>query len=91
MRTRVAGSAALDAAVDPIESAFATVKHRTRGMKGAGSKTTAVTMAFKLLKECEKRWHRLRGWEEIKKLREGLEYENGIVVAKQILQQGAAS
>ncbi len=76
---------------NPIESAFATVKLRTRVTKGAGSKITAETMAFKLLKECEKRWHRLRGSEEIKKLREGLEYENGIVIAKQNLQQGAAS
>jgi transposase-like protein len=75
---------------NPIESAFATVKLRTRVTKGAGSKTTAVTMAFKLLMECEKKWLRLRGSSEIKKLREGLEYENGIVIAKQI-QQGAAS
>lgn len=76
---------------NPIESAFATVKLRTRVTKGAGSKTTAVTMAFKLLKECERKWLRLRGSGEIKKLREGLEYENGIVIAKQTLQQGAAS
>jgi putative transposase len=65
---------------NPIESAFATVKLRTRVTKGAGSKTTAVTMAFKLLQECEKRWRKLRGQAEIKNLREGLAYENGIVI-----------
>lgn len=75
---------------NPIESSFATVKLRTRVTKGAGSKTTAVTMAFKLLKECEKRWHRLRGYEELKNLREGLEYENGIMLLNQT-QQVAAS
>jgi transposase-like protein len=76
---------------NPIESAFASVKARTRTTKGAGSKNTAVAMAFKLLRECEKRWHRIRGYEELKNLRMGLEYENGIVLAKQPLQQGAAS
>ena len=74
-----------------IESAFATVKLRTRVTKGAGSKTTTVTMAFKLLQECEKRWHRLRGYGELKNLREGVAYENGIVIAKQKLQRDAAS
>lgn len=55
-----------------IESAFASVKARTRGTKGAGSKTTALTMAFKLLQECEKRWHRLRGYGELKICEKGL-------------------
>jgi putative transposase len=75
---------------NPIESAFATVKLRTRVTKGAGSKTTAVTMAFKLLEECEKRWKRLRGHEELRNLRAGLAYENGIVLTNKT-QQGAAS
>jgi transposase-like protein len=65
---------------NPIESAFATVKLRTRVTKGAGSKTTAITMAFKLLQECEKRWQRIRGYAEIKNLRQGVAYENGIVI-----------
>lgn len=65
---------------NPIESAFATVKLRTSVTKGAGSTTTAATMAFKLLTECQKKWRRVSNPNEIKNLIEGLEYRNGIVV-----------
>ena len=75
---------------NPIESAFATVKHRTRGTKGAGNAKAAATMAFKLLVECEKRWRRLRGHGQIKKLREGIAFANGVEVLNKI-QQSAAS
>jgi transposase-like protein len=76
---------------NPIESAFATVKLRTRVTKGAGSTTAAVTMAFKLLCECEKKWRVLRGAEQIKYLREGLEFQNGIVIPKNSHHEVAAS
>jgi transposase-like protein len=75
---------------NPIESAFSTVKLRTRVTKGAGNKTAAVTMAFKLLRESEKKWKRIRGYAEIKNLRLGVAYENGIVLENKI-QQAAAS
>ncbi len=77
---------------NPIESSFATVKLRTRVTKGAGNATAAKTMAFKLLKECEKKWRKLRGCEEFKNLRNGVAYENGIVLTTpEKVQQGAAS
>jgi putative transposase len=75
---------------NPIESPFSVVKARTRLTKGAGNAKTAATMAFKLLRECEKRWHRIRGHEQIKKLRDGIEFENGIMIQSET-QQGAAS
>jgi transposase-like protein len=75
---------------NPIESPFSVVKSRTRLTKGAGNKNTAATMAFKLLRECEKRWHRIRGYEQLKNLREGVEFKNGIMIQIEI-QQGAAS
>ena len=68
---------------NPIESSFATVKLRTKVTKGAGSKTTAEVMAFKLLKECEKTWRRINRPEEIKNLLAGLAYENGVVIPGQ--------
>jgi len=68
---------------NPIESAFATVKLRTRVTKGAGSKKSAEAMAFKLLLECEKKWKVINGAKEIKNLLEGLEYKDGVVVATQ--------
>lgn len=66
---------------NPIESAFATVKLRTRVTKGAGSKKAAEVMAFKLLLECEKKWKVINGVKEIKNLLEGLAYKDGIMVA----------
>ena len=43
-----------------IESAFATVKLRTRVTKGAGTRTRGLTMAFQLLVMAEKRWRKIR-------------------------------
>ena len=48
---------------NPIESSFATVKLRTRVTKGAGSKTAALAMAYKLLDAAQERWRRFNGHE----------------------------
>ncbi len=76
---------------NPIESSFATVKLRTKVTKGAGSKQTAIVMAFKLLDECQKKWRKLRGYEEIKNLLNGLEYKDGIMIPQKQHQEAAAS
>ena len=76
---------------NPIESSFATVKLRTKSTRGAGSPETATTMAFKLLQECERKWRRIRGWEEIENLLAGVEYRDGVVVASQESNQEAAA
>ena len=68
---------------NPIESSFATVKLRTKSMKGAGSAKTATTMAFKLLLECQKRWRKICGAEEIENLLAGVEYKDGVMVNRQ--------
>ncbi|MFZ3067085.1 MAG: IS256 family transposase [Gammaproteobacteria bacterium] len=47
---------------NPIESTFATVRHRTYKSKGCFSRTTILTMVFKLCESAQKRWHRLRGF-----------------------------
>lgn len=76
---------------NPIESSFATVKLRTKVTKGAGSKETAAVMAFKLLSECQKKWRRLKGHEEIKNILKGLEYKDGIVIPGENHHEAAAS
>lgn len=76
---------------NPIESSFATVKLRTKVTKGAGSKQTAAVMAFKLLTECQKRWRKVKGHEEIKNLLKGLEYNDGIMIPDQKHHEVAAS
>jgi len=65
---------------NPIESAFATVKLRTKSSKGAGSKQMAEVMAFKLLLEAEKRWKRIRGFHEIENLIQGSVYKDGEII-----------
>lgn len=65
---------------NPIESSFATVKHRLKQTKGAGKVKMAEIMSFKLLLEAEKRWKKIRGAEEIKNLLEGALYRDGELV-----------
>jgi hypothetical protein len=36
---------------NPIESTFATVRHRTKVTKGSGSRAAGLAMAFKLIEE----------------------------------------
>ena len=75
---------------NPIESSFATVKLRTKSTRGAGSAKTATTMAFKLLQECEKKWRKIRGWQEIENLLAGVEYKDGVMVPSQESNREAA-
>jgi len=42
-----------------LESAFSTVKARTKQTKGVGSRKAGVAMVFKLLLAAEKRWRRI--------------------------------
>src|ERR1700680_4917816 len=46
---------------NPIESVFATVRHRTMRTKGALSAKTAKLMVFKLVNAAAKTWRRLKG------------------------------
>jgi transposase-like protein len=48
---------------NPIESSFATVRHRHRQTKGNGSRQATLAMMFQLARECEKSWRRLNGHE----------------------------
>jgi len=74
---------------NPIESTFATIKLRTKRTKGAGSTKAACAMAFKLMQEAEKRWNRIRGYEEIPRLISGVEYKDGVVIIKDSRQEAA--
>jgi putative transposase len=62
---------------NPIESTFATVRHRTRQTKGCGSREATLSMVYKLGREAEKHWRRLSGYKLIVKVLEGVRFENG--------------
>lgn len=61
-----------------IESAFATVRHRTRQTKGCGSRVATLTMVYKLGLEAEKGWIKLRAHNLIIKVMGGIRFRDGI-------------
>jgi transposase-like protein len=62
---------------NPIESTFATVRHRTRQTKGCGSRLATMTMVFKLTSSAQKRWRKIRGYKLIEKIINGIKFVNG--------------
>jgi transposase-like protein len=66
---------------NPIESVFATVRHRTVRSKGALSQDTARLMVFKLVMAAAKTWRRLKGENQLPKVVAGVTFRNGVEVA----------
>jgi transposase-like protein len=62
---------------NPIESVFATVRHRTVRTKGALSPTTARLMVFKLIMAAAKTWRRLMGENQLPKVIAGVRFQDG--------------
>ena len=62
---------------NPIESTFATVRHRTRQTKGCGSRLATLTMVFKLARQAEKHWRRINAHKLITKVIEGVKFVDG--------------
>jgi putative transposase len=74
-----------------IESAFATVRHRTVRSKGCLSNKTALAMVFKLAEDAEKTsWRRLNGHNQLPKLILGVKFADGIEVVRSHAQAAAA-
>jgi putative transposase len=65
---------------NPIESVFATVRHRTVRTKGALSQDTARLMVFKLVLAAARTWRRLRGENQLPKVIQGVTFRNGVEV-----------
>ena len=64
---------------NPIESMFATVRLRHRSTKGNGSADATLTKVFKLCKEAEKNWRRLKGFEKLQLVKEDKTFIDGIL------------
>ncbi len=65
---------------NPIESVFATVRHRTVRTKGSLSQKTAKLMVFKLVFAAAKTWRRLKGENQLPKVVQGVKFRNGVEV-----------
>ena len=69
---------------NPIESVFATVRHRTVRMKGALSQDTARLMVFKLVMAASTTWRRLQGQNQLPKVVNGIKFKDGIEAVAEI-------
>lgn len=65
---------------NPVESVFATVRHRTVRTKGALSQKTVKLMVFTLVQAASKTWRRLKGRNQLPKVIEGIKFPDGIAV-----------
>ena len=63
-----------------IESSFATIRHRTDRTKGCLTRDGMLAMIYKLGLSAEKSWRRLRGFEWLAKVVEGVQFRDGIEV-----------
>jgi putative transposase len=74
---------------NPIESVFATVRHRTVRTKGALSQDTARLMVFKLVMAAAKTWRKLKGENQLPKVIQGVTFKDGVEVINTPAQDAA--
>ena len=63
---------------NPIESVFATVRHRTVRTKGALSQKTARLMVFTLVRAASKKWRKLNGTNQLPRIIDGVTFTDGV-------------
>ena len=66
----------------PIESTFATVRHRTKITKGPGSRAAGLAMAFKLIESAQDRWRAVNAPHLVALVRAGATFINGQLVER---------
>ncbi|GAA4976800.1 transposase-like protein [Nonomuraea thailandensis] len=67
---------------NPIESTFATVRHRTKVTKGPRSRAAGLAMAFKLIESAQSRWRAVNGAHLVALVRAGATFINGKLVKR---------
>jgi transposase-like protein len=67
---------------NPIESTFATVRHRTKVTKGPGSRAAGLAMAFKLIESAQSRWRAVNAPHLVALVRAGARFEAGKLVER---------
>jgi transposase-like protein len=67
---------------NPIESTFATVRHRTKVTKGPGSKSAGIAMAFKLIEAAQARWRAVNAPHLVALVRAGATFKHGRLVER---------
>jgi transposase-like protein len=67
---------------NPIESTFATVRHRTKVTKGPGSRAAGLAMAFKLIESAQARWRAVNAPRLVALVRAGARFEAGKLIER---------
>jgi transposase-like protein len=67
---------------NPIESTFATVRHRTKVTKGPGSRAAGLAMAFKLIESAQDRWRSVNAPHLVALVRTGATFINGKLIER---------
>jgi transposase-like protein len=67
---------------NPIESTFATVRHRTKITRGPGSRAAGLAMAFKLIEAAQDRWRAVNAPHLVTLVRAGATFVNGKLVKR---------
>jgi transposase-like protein len=76
---------------NPIESTFATVRHRSKVTKGPGSKAAGLAMAFKLIQAAQARWRAVNAPHLVALVRAGARFERGQLVERHAPDHAAAA
>jgi len=63
---------------NPIESTFATIRHRTGKTKGCLSRKTGLAMAFRLMMSAQAKWRKLDGANRLPEIVQGIAFKDGI-------------
>jgi transposase-like protein len=67
---------------NPIESTFATVRHRTKVTKGPGSRAAGLAMAFKLIESAQDRWRAVNAPHLVALVRAGATFTGGKLIER---------
>src|SRR3954451_5422848 len=67
---------------NPIESTFATVRHRTKLTRGPGSRAAGLAMAFKLIEAAQDRWRAVNGPHLVALVRAGAVFKGGKLIER---------
>lgn len=68
---------------NPIESSFATIRHRTTRTKNCVSRNTLLGLVFQLAQTAEKSWRKLGGVKLLPDVAQGMRFRDGIAVVDQ--------
>lgn len=67
---------------NPIESTFATVRHRTKVTRGPGPRAAGLAMTFKLIESAQKRWRAVNAPHLVALVRAGVRFVKGKLVER---------